>query len=271
MKKKIGICLTGGGARGSYQIGALKALDELGILEKVQAFSGTSIGAANASVVASRGVEVAYNVWLSLPKDNMPRKPKKKANDRIFNFDLDTGLYSMDVFEDVIIKAVDYDALRKKEVFVTISEGGHEKDGLMELLKLSLDYYINKEPHAQYLPLHKLEDKAIHKGIVASCSIPIFFSPVKMDGKKFYDGGVFDNTPVKPLVENGCDEIIVIHLHKNRSYIRKDLYPNVTFHEIRHGSARELGRILKFSIKQTKQLYTYGYEDVMSYFQKGTL
>jgi NTE family protein len=87
-----------------------------------------------------------------------------------------------------------------------------------------------------------------------------------MDGKKFYDGGVFDNTPVKPLVENGCDEIIVIHLHKNRSQVRKEDYPNVTFHEIRHSKARELGRILKFSKKQTKQLYQYGYEDAKNYF-----
>jgi NTE family protein len=37
--------LSGGGARGAYQIGALKALQELGILDKATAFSGASIGA----------------------------------------------------------------------------------------------------------------------------------------------------------------------------------------------------------------------------------
>lgn len=265
MGKKLGVCLTGGGARGGYQIGALKALYELGILQKVSAFSGTSIGAANAAVVSSRGVDVAYDIWYNLPKNNLPKKKKEK--DRKFRLEIDSGIYSMEVFEDVMLNAIDYDALRKKEVYVTISEGGKEQDGLIELLKLSLDYYIKKEPHAQYLPLHKLSDRRIHKGVVASCSIPVFFSPVKMDGKKFYDGGVFDNTPVKPLVENGCDEIIVIHLHKNRSQVRKEEFPNIVFHEIRHASARELGHILKFSKKQTKQLFEYGYQDTMNYFK----
>lgn len=265
MGKKLGVCLTGGGARGAYQIGALKALENLGILSDVDAFSGTSIGAANAAVVASRSVDEAYRVWLNLPNKNIPRKPKTKKHP--LDIKLDNGLYSMDVFEDIIVDAIDYDELRKKEVYITISEGGSEQDGLIELLKFSYDYYIHNETHAQYLPLHKVSDEKIHKGIVASASIPIFFSPVKMDGKKYYDGGVFDNVPVKPLVENGCDEIIVIHLHKYRSQVPKDEFPDVKFHEIRHGSAIELGRFLKFSAKQTKQLYEYGYQDTMEYFK----
>lgn len=265
MGKKLGVCFTGGGARGGYQVGALKALEELGILDKVSAFSGTSIGAANAAVIASRGVDAAYDVWMSLPENNMPRKDKE--SDKRFSFQFDKGLYSMDVFEEVMVDVVDYEELKKKEVYATISEGGEPDSGLFELLKLSLDYYIKKEPHAQYLPLHDLSNEKIHKGIVASCSIPVFFSPVTIDGTKFYDGGVFDNTPVKPLVENGCDEIIVVHLHKNRSQVKKDLYPDVVFHEIRHSKARELGRILKFSKEQTKELYQYGYEDTMAYFQ----
>ena len=265
MGKKLGVCLTGGGARGGYQVGALRALEELGILKNVLAFSGTSIGAANAAVVASNGVESAYNVWMSMPDNNIPKNQKERQ--RRFSFEFERGIFSMEIFEKVMETSVDYDKLRQKEVYATISEGGKEKDGLLELLKLSLDYYIKKEPHAKYLPLHKLSDKRIQKGIVASCSIPIFFSPVTIDGKKYYDGGVFDNTPVKPLVENGCDEIIVIHLHKNRSHVNKEHFPNVVFHEIRHSSGRELGRILKFSKKQTKQLYDYGYEDVMTYYK----
>jgi len=269
MGKKLGICLTGGGARGGYQIGAIKALEDLGILANVSAYSGTSIGAANAAVVASRGVDAAHDVWFNLPKDNMPKKKKEK--ERRFRLEMDKGIYSMEIFEEVMFGVIDYDKLRQKEVYITISEGGKAQDGIIELLKLSLDYYIKKEPHAQYLPLHKLSNTRIHKGVVASCSIPIFFSPVTIDGKKFYDGGVFDNTPVKPLVENGCDEIIVIHLHKNRSQVRKDEFPGIVFHEIRHASARELGHILKFSKKQTKQLYEYGYQDTMTYFKNHKL
>jgi NTE family protein len=59
---KLGLCFTGGGAKGAYQIGAAQALSELGLLEKVQVFSGTSIGAANVSVLASSSVEKTRDV-----------------------------------------------------------------------------------------------------------------------------------------------------------------------------------------------------------------
>ena len=45
---KLGICLSGGGARGAYQIGALIALRDLGIFSDAIAFSGSSIGSINA-------------------------------------------------------------------------------------------------------------------------------------------------------------------------------------------------------------------------------
>ncbi len=265
MGNKLGICLTGGGARGCYQIGALVALDELGILQDVQAYSGTSIGAANAASVASKGIEAAKNFWFHMPENNLPKNQKATGKNR---WDTDRGYYSMEVFETVMKEAVDYDALRNTEVYVTVSEGGNEGDSLFELFKNTLSFRFKNTRYAHYLPLHKLPDEMIHKGIVASCSIPFFFAPVAIEGKKYYDGGVFDNVPVRPLVEAGCDEIYVIYLHKYRAKVDRDLYPGVTFHEIRHERALELGRILKFSENKTEKLYQYGYDDVMQYINQ---
>ncbi len=264
MGKKIGLCLTGGGARGGYQIGAVKALEELGILEQVTTFSGTSIGAANACVIASRGLAVAEHVWRHMPQENIPKIKKddqKKTR-------LETGYYSMEVFEQVMKDAIDYDALRQKEVYITVALGGSEGGNFVDFFKTYFNHYLRKDSQVKYMPVHALSNQLVHQSVIASCSIPFFFPPVKMDGNNCFDGGMYDRIPVKPLVEAGCEEIIIIHLHKNRHHFfnPKKIGPSVTFHEIKH-KGKELGRVLKFSHAQTEKLIDIGYQETKAYFE----
>jgi NTE family protein len=65
--KRLGLCLSGGGARGAYQVGVLKALEELGILQKVYAISGTSIGSVNASLLTCKSVDEMRDLWFNYP------------------------------------------------------------------------------------------------------------------------------------------------------------------------------------------------------------
>ena len=53
----VGLVLSGGGAKGAYQIGMLRALEELGISRQISVISGTSIGAFNALAYAVGGTE----------------------------------------------------------------------------------------------------------------------------------------------------------------------------------------------------------------------
>ncbi len=270
MAKKLGICLTGGGARGGYQIGALKALEDLGILKDVKAYAGTSIGSANAAVVASRSVDKAKDVWLNLPDDSIPKnayQTEVKDDTKKRLIDMERGIYSLKTFEDTIIKAVDFKALKKKEVYATISHGGDADEGIFDLMRSSFAHYIKKEAKVYYMPLHELDAVKVQKSIVASCSIPVLFAPVTLEAKKYYDGGMFDNIPIKPLIDSGCDEIIIIHLHKHRFYKPQTLAPKVLFHEIKHVEGY-LGRVMHFSKEHTLKLYELGYQDTMQYFKK---
>jgi predicted acylesterase/phospholipase RssA len=61
---KIGLVLAGGGARGGYQIGAIKALEELGF--KYEVITGTSIGALNALMLLSDRKDILYKMWEEL-------------------------------------------------------------------------------------------------------------------------------------------------------------------------------------------------------------
>jgi len=68
---KLGLCLSGGGARGAYQIGALMALKEAGIYDKIEMISGTSIGAANAALIACNSLETVKNIWFDIPDETI--------------------------------------------------------------------------------------------------------------------------------------------------------------------------------------------------------
>ena len=67
---KIGLALSGGGAKGAYEIGVWQALEELRILQYVDTIYGTSVGALNAALLETCGAEKAKDIWLNLrPKD----------------------------------------------------------------------------------------------------------------------------------------------------------------------------------------------------------
>jgi len=264
MSKKLGLCLTGGGGRGAYQAGAMKALAELGILSQIQAFSGTSIGAANAAIVASRDIDTVKDIWFTIPKDSWKHEVsflKKLIKERVRA--IDEGIYCIDTFETILKDQIDHEVLKQKEVFVTVSEGGPEEKGLFELVKATYMHYMKKDSKVLYLPLKELTREETIKAIIASCSIPLIFPAVSMEHKKYYDGGVFDNIPIKPLIDSGCDEIIIIHLNKTILFHTKH-YPDIKFHEIKHRGM--LGGVLDFGLAHSQKIFDYGYHDTMDYF-----
>lgn len=267
MSKKIGLCLTGGGAKGAYQVGAVQALEDLGLYQNISAFAGTSIGAANCSVLASTNIATAKEIWFTLPEDSLTLpKPlsERLLEDRLKV--LERGIYTMETFEKVMMSKIDFDALKNKEVYVTVSEVGEQSKGLLEVLVSSYQHYIKKDIKAHYVKLSSLENNVCLDAVKASCSIPIVFPPVVNENKKYYDGGLFDNTPITPLVESGCDEIYVIDISffKQPHDILKD-FPNVNFHVIK--PSKSIGKILDFTPEHSKEIYEIGYLDTINYFR----
>ena len=268
MEKKIGLCFTGGGARGAYQIGAAQALSDLGIYENISAFSGTSIGAANVAVMASTSIEQARDIWFNIPEDALKlsgpiidkiRKEKFKT--------LDSGLYTMETFNRIMIDVIDYDILKEKNVFITVSESGDMTKNFLELFKSTYKHYVKRDSKVLYLPLKELNKEEQIKAVIASCSIPFVFPAVTSNDKKYYDGGVFDNTPIRPLVEMGCNEIIVIGISFFAfKFIQSEKFTDVKIHQIK--GKKKMGGVLDFNSKHSKETYDYGYQDTLAYFEK---
>jgi len=177
-KKKIGLVLGGGGARGFFHMGVIKGLQELNI--KIDEISGASIGA------------VIGLMYANDPKINF----EKMANELdflkliqaiVFNKTLrpsGTSLNREAVLESFLrnyVKADDFDELKIKMRFNAAD--------------------INNNQEIVF------EKGKIFPGLIASISIPGVFSPLKYQDKFLVDGGIMNNIPI-PLIKKSSEIII---------------------------------------------------------------
>jgi len=172
---KIGLCLSGGGARGFAHIGAIKALEEIGI--KFSMLSATSAGAIVGALYAYgyRPEEI-----LSLFKDLKLYRSLKPA----WTW---AGLLTMDGLTEMLTKYLPEDDFGALKIPLTISA--------TDIIKGKIKYFHE----GQLVP-----------AIVASSSIPVVFKPTEIDGSQYVDGGLLDNLPVKPL-KGKCDLLVGVH------------------------------------------------------------
>lgn len=174
---KIGIALSGGGARGIAHIGALQALEENGI--KADCLAGTSAGSIVAALYASGKKPARILEFVS----------KNSSLFKIYKFGLPTvGLTKLSYLSD------------KLEEFIG-------DDSFESLLKPCYIAVTN---------LHTGQVEVKSQGelfdvIVASCSIPLVFQPIEIDGFKYVDGGLLMNLPAEPLYTI-CDKVIGINV-----------------------------------------------------------
>jgi NTE family protein len=259
---KIGLAFSGGGARGAYQIGVVQALKDLGVLERIDVFSGTSIGAVNAAFVASSPLEKIIELWSSISPQDIQKTESWFQRLRTEKWRMaDHGFFEIGKLRDVLETELDIQTLKRKTVFVTLSESGPVDSGLFGLFKNSYTHFVKKDSKVVYALLSHQDDKDVVPLILASCSIPVVFPAVVMGKKQYYDGGLYDNLPVEPLVQAGCDKIILIHLQL-LEYFDKSRYPHLTIFELKHKGS--LGGILHFEKNHAKAIYELGYADMMN-------
>ena len=261
MAKQIGIALAGGGARGAYQIGAWKALKEYGVLENVKHFSGASVGSLNAVLFAMGDYDLAYDVWMNRDKsdlfhtedDILKRFLKEKLD--FFN----KGIFNIDKLKDMISESIDFDKIKDKKVYVATTRLGDENASFFDLIKTNYKHYFKSDYQVDFYDINEYDEEKKYKVLLASCAIPVAFKPVQIDDKRYYDGGILDNAPYEPLIEAGCDLIIVIDLYTfslmriNREKRAKLLvcYPK-----------KSLRGMLDFKQEYLQRRFDFGYHDM---------
>lgn len=215
---KKGLVLEGGGAKGAFQCGAIKALYDNGYT--FDGVAGTSIGAINAAILAQDGnYQTLYDMWMNV-----------SAND-ISDFDnLEvTKLLSKEFSK----KSTIYWAKKLVEV---VRHGGICSQKTNDFLKKyideekvrnsSMDLAVVTYCISDRQPL-EIFKKDIPEGylvdyIFASAHFPAFKIKRYFDGKIYIDGGVYNNMPANVLIENGYDDIIAIRTMSKMPHVKVD-------------------------------------------------
>lgn len=231
---KLGLVLAGGGGKGAYQLGVWKALENYGVSKNVSAISGTSVGSLNSVLFIQKSILKAEEVWGNISADKILTlncfKTALSASSKIKN----NMVVPINVIKDIIHK----------------SNGIFTREGLVQIIDEHID--MNKitssdvkifsacchitgnhlnPTKARYFELNVLDHRTIKKVLLATSALPVIFEPEEINGEYFIDGGVIDNIPVKPIYEEGCNIIIVVHLSRDKVINHKS-FPNCTILEI---------------------------------------
>ncbi|OPY86065.1 MAG: NTE family protein RssA [Smithella sp. PtaU1.Bin162] len=210
-RPKIGLVLSGGGARGVAHIGVIKVLEEMKI--PVDYIAGTSMGAIIGGLYAS-GISpadlekiVTSIEWNEAFKDNpspqdLSFRRKQDAADYMIDFDIGYKDGSFKIPRG-FIQGQNLHLILKKLLFHT------------ESIRNFDELHIPFRAVAADIETGEtvvLKDGSLVKAIRASMSIPGVFSPVEIDGRLLVDGGIADNVPVDIARQMGADCLIVVDI-----------------------------------------------------------
>ncbi len=275
-RPRIGLVLSGGGARGAAHIGVLKALDRLHV--PIDAIAGTSMGAVVGGLYASgmtgREIEQAMATvdWQSAFRDRLRRTElgwRRKEEDRDFLVNLPLGLHG-----------------RK----LVIPEGLVQGEKLTETLR-QLTLPVGTITDFDALPTRFravatdletgeaviLKDGDLTTAMRASMSAPGVFGPVEYRGRLLVDGGLTENLPVEVARAMGVDVLIVVDAGYPLQP-RKELssLPSITNQVLaillRRDSQRQLKTLTSADIVVSPQLgdfSSYDFEDTLRIVDAG--
>jgi NTE family protein len=182
---EIGLCLSGGGARGLAHIGVFKALEEMGI--QAQAVSGTSAGAIAGALYAD-----------GLSPEEILEVVKVNSIFKVFSIgNLKYGFSDLKFLKEILKKTLVHDNFDQLQIpfFACVTE---LISGQWEILNTG----------------------SIREAVAASSSIPVIFQPVIKGEKLYVDGGVMNNMPIEPLQDKGMK---IIGVNINTHGEEKDL------------------------------------------------
>ncbi|TXN37947.1 patatin [Flagellimonas hymeniacidonis] len=202
---KVGLVLSGGGAKGMAHIGALKVIDEAGI--KIDYIGGTSMGAIVGALYASGYTAIELDSifkatnFSELIQDNVPRGAKtfyEKEDSERYALGLPFTNFNVS-FPQAISGGQNIYTELVRLLF-------HVKD-IQDFKRLPIPFLCiatNVETGEEVL----LNGGYLPEAIMASGTFPSLFEPSEIDGEILIDGGVVNNYPIDEIRALGADLII---------------------------------------------------------------
>lgn len=241
---KIGLALSGGGARGIAHLGVLQAFDELGI--EISEISGTSFGAVAGAFYAS-GIS---------PREAFELVQKTKLIFYLRPAISSTGLLKVEKLNRLFSRYLPFRSFQE----------------------------LNKKLTINATDIKKGETRFFNQGelipaILASCCMPVIFAPIVIDGVAYIDGGILNNLPIEPL-QVSCSVVVGSHCNpvdrEFRARNAKALLERTFLMAIRNNilprqqqcqffiEPPELGKYIGSDFDKASDIFRIGYEHVMS-------
>lgn len=217
---KVGLVLSGGGAKGLAHIGALKVIEEAGV--RIDYIGGTSMGAIIGSLYASGyTVEQLDSIFTNtnfstLIQDDIPRGSKT------FYEKQESEKYAIILPFDKFKVGIPSGISKGQNIFNLLSRLTSHVSDIHDFSKLPIPFFCvatDVETGEEVI----LDHGYLPQAVSASGALPSIFRPVVVDGKVLIDGGVVNNYPVDLVRKKGMDVIIGVDVQdslKSRDDLR---------------------------------------------------
>lgn len=252
--KVYALALEGGGAKGAYQVGAWRALEEAGI--RYNAVSGTSVGALNGAMMAMRDLPNAEKLWKDM-RFSQVMNVDDETMGRIMKLDFenfDQVKSAFRVIRDIVRGGgVDVEPLRN-----LIGEWVDEEKIRNSGVAFFVPTYSLTDREPVEVVASELPDGDLAGMLLASAYFPAF-KQEQIGGKNYTDGGVWDAVPITSLVQRGYQDLIVIRLNAPGVERRVKIPADTTVTTI--SPNRDLGNMMNFSSEQSAANMVLGYYD----------
>ncbi len=227
--RSVALVLSGGGARGAYEVGVLSYLyGELtrlrgNVVPRVDVICGTSVGAINGCYLASHmadpvsGVKRLIDLWTSMAFEQVLRFDLRQAMRlprMLTGGSQATGLFDVQPMVDLVTREISWKMVARSL-----------KRGLLRGLSVSATEITTGRTT---LFMDTAPDVPLPSGLgarvvverqpigpehaLASAAIPLVFPPVRIGSMLYCDGGLRQNTPIAPAIRLGAERILVIGL-----------------------------------------------------------
>ena len=247
-EKKIGLVLPGGGARAAYQVGVLKAISELiPDSNPFSIISGTSAGAINASLLASRSqslkeaVEVLSGVWCNFKTNKVYRTETTVMLKSIFQWLLTVssgGVLAKNpksLLDNSPLRQLLEDTINLEGIKNNIDQGNLDAFAITAASyssKKSVTFFQSEEDDIDWERFLRVGVKTdiLIDHLMASIALPLIFPAVKINNEYFGDGAMRQATPLSPAIRLGAEKLLIINTDSkspNNQLTDNQIYPSI--------------------------------------------
>ena len=251
---KRAVVLSGGGAKGGYEIGVWKALRRLDIDYDI--VTGTSVGALIGELMVQKDYDKALKLWYFMDYS------------KVMDIEIN-GKFSTKKGREEIVK----------KYAKGVIKGGRELTGLKKIVDDLYDddkffssnvdyglvtvYFPSFKP--KYVVKSKLKKDEVKDYLMASSACFPAFKMYKIGNNSFIDGGYYDNLPINLAIKLGAEEVIAVNTGA-LGITRKIVNKNVKIINIK--PKNDIGNFLAFEKKYARRAISFGYNDAMKTFGK---